>query len=356
MEYSVLKNKIISHIMNDTDVSIDNTVSVEAGNYPRDFGMDTWDWTQGVALFGLYQCRDENEQILPYLENWYNEHISDDILKNINTTCPVYTLSLLDKPEHSTFVEDWKNWVINDLTKTTYNVFQHTTSNNDGSAIQLNDGQVWADTVFMTVLFILEKAIRDNDLELLEIAKYQILMHVELLYNKNDKLFYHGYNFNDNSNFGEVYWLRGNGWMYYGLSFVLELLKGKEDAFYYYIEYIFKNACSSIIEYQNTSGLWNTIIDKVSYVEVSGSALVATAFLKGYKNGILDSKFYDSAVNCLNEICASVLDDGSIDNVSAGTSIGMNEEHYRNIIIKDMPYGKSITLLLINEYFNVEGE
>lgn len=356
MNYKEYKNKIINHIMHDTDVVIDSSVSVEAGNYPRDFGMDTWDWTQGVALFGLYQCRDENDAVIPYLEKWYKEHISSEILRNINTTCPVYTLSLLNLPEHNKFIEDWKNWVVNDLPKTKYGVLQHTTSNNDGTAVQLNEGQVWADTVFMTVLFILEKAIREKDNELLEFAKYQILMHVELLFSKQDELFYHGYNFNDESNFGEVYWLRGNGWMYYGLSFVLELLKDQQDAFYSYIEYVFRQACEAVLNYQNSTGLWNTIINKVSYVEVSGSALVATAFFKGYKNGLLNQNYYDSAVNCLNEICSSIHEDGSIDNVSAGTSIGMDDEHYRNIMIKDMPYGKSITLLLINEYLSLRGE
>ena len=60
--------------------------------------MENWDWFQGVALFGLYEYyRDSgDEAVLRYLTGWFDEHIAaGPPQKNINSMCPLLTLSYL---------------------------------------------------------------------------------------------------------------------------------------------------------------------------------------------------------------------------------------------------------------------
>lgn len=60
--------------------------------------MEDWDWYQGVALFGLYEYyRDSGDKaVLDYLIQWFDRHIENGPPeKNINSMCPLLTLSYL---------------------------------------------------------------------------------------------------------------------------------------------------------------------------------------------------------------------------------------------------------------------
>ena len=41
--------------------------------------------------------------------------------------------------------------------------------------------------------------------------------------------------------------------------------------------------------------------------------------------------------------------DGTVLNVSGGTGMGMNADHYKNILIAPMAYGQSLTILALAE-------
>lgn len=69
------------------------------GFFRRDFGIQEWDWPQGVGLYGLYQIM-ESQQREDYRESLY--HCFKDNMaqglpsKNINTTTPLLTLAYLN--------------------------------------------------------------------------------------------------------------------------------------------------------------------------------------------------------------------------------------------------------------------
>ena len=50
-------------------------------------------------------------------------------------------------------------------------------------------------------------------------------------------------------------------------------------------------------------------------------------------------------INYINE-------QGTVEGVSAGTIIGHNKEHYKNIIIKPMAYGQAMMLCALVQYLN----
>ena len=91
------------------------------------------------------------------------------------------------------------------------------------------------------------------------------------------------------------------------------------------------------------------LTDPTSYEEVSGSAAIAAGILKGIKLGILDSSFEACAEKAIEGICANVAEDGTVLNVSGGTGMGYDADHYKNIVIHPMAYGQSLTLIALCE-------
>ena len=112
----------------------------------------------------------------------------------------------------------------------------------------------------------------------------------------------------------------------------------------------YKAQAAALKELQSESGLWHTILDDPeSYEEVSGSAAIIAGILKGIRMGILDDSYRECAERGLRGILDNITEDGTVLNVSAGTGIGMNAEHYKNIMILPMAYGQSLTIMALAE-------
>lgn len=69
--------------------------------------------------------------------------------------------------------------------------------------------------------------------------------------------------------------------------------------------------------------------------------------LKGIKLGILDDSYLDCAWKAVRAILNNIDEDGTVLNVSSGTGMGTNKEHYKNILIAPMAYGQSLTILAL---------
>ena len=182
-------------------------------------------------------------------------------------------------------------------------------------------------------------------------AARQVLVHIKYLYEKTNGLFYHGRSFHLNSNFGGIFWCRGNSWFTLGIIDFIEMYeKDMEPALYTYFTDTFKAQVRALIELQAPSGLWHTVLDDTaSYEEVSGSSGIAAGILKGIKLGILDDSCLAAANHAITAICNNIADDGTVLNVSAGTGMGENAQHYKNIALMPMAYGQSLALIALCE-------
>ena len=81
------------------DYDSDKNISVEeattTGNIARDFGIEEWDWPQGIGLYGLcmLQAYYKDGRFNEFLQNWFRGNIDRGLpSKNINTTAPFLTL------------------------------------------------------------------------------------------------------------------------------------------------------------------------------------------------------------------------------------------------------------------------
>ena len=332
------------------------------GFYARDFGIREWDWPQGVGLYGLlkvmqHEKGEKREKYKKFLHSWFVDNIEQGLpSRNINTTTPLLTLAEFgefdDDGRFEKLCLDWADWLMYSLPRTKEGGFQHVTSaNGDRQGVRLNENELWIDTLFMTVLFLNKMGQKYQKEEWIDEGIHQVLLHIKYLYDKQRSLFYHGWSFYRNSNFGGVFWCRGNGWFTLGILDYIEMFKGTlNPGVKAIMTDTFKAQAHMLKSLQSESGLWHTVLtDKDRYEEVSGSAAIACGILKGIRMGILDDSYLLCAKKALRGILDNIAEDGTVLNVSGGTGMGMDPEHYKNILIAPMAYGQSLVILALAE-------
>lgn len=327
------------------------------GYFKRDFGIKEWDWPQGVGLYGLMKvmkCLGRKEY-KEFLHAWFKDNLAQGLgSRNINTTTPLLTLVDLNDYYHDEEFEnlclDWANWLMNCLPRTEERGFQHVTSaNGDRLGVRLNENEMWIDTLFMTVLFLNRMGQKYNRQDWIDESIHQVLIHIKYLYDKKTGLFYHGWTFNGRNNFGGIFWCRGNSWFTAGILEYVDMFGGTMNAgLKEFIIDTYKAQVKALKNLQSKSGLWHTVLDDpTSYEEVSGSAAIVAGILKGIQMGILSDEYLDCVYRGVNAIMDNVAEDGTVLNVSGGTGMGYDAEHYKNILIAPMAYGQSLTILAL---------
>lgn len=323
----------------------------------RDSGINIWDWPQGVGLYGLHQylAYQPSEEYREFLRGWYPQRIAEGLpLRNINTTAPMLTLVdfLEENPEYEQLATEWADWLIHDLPKTEEGGFQHVTSGGgDGKSLKLNDQQMWVDTLFMAVLFLARMGKKYGRKDWIEESIHQALMHIKYLCDPHAGLLYHGWTFKERDHFGGIFWCRGDSWFTLGILDLLDIL-GDEvtPAVKTYILDTYRAQVKALAALQAKSGLWHTILDDASsYEEASGTAAIAAGILHGIRTGVLEESYREVAEKAVCGLLDCIAEDGTVRKVSAGTAMGMNAEHYKNILIAPMAYGQSLTIFALVE-------
>ncbi|AFC27918.1 hypothetical protein PM3016_979 [Paenibacillus mucilaginosus 3016] len=323
------------------------------GYFPRDFGMDEWDWPQGIGLYGLNKLTNQEgfDGYRDFFVKWTKEQMERGLpLKNVNTTAPL--LTLMDLPEVEALAQEWMQWVINECPRTKENGIQHVTSGNTSKyELNLHDQEIWIDTLFMVVLFTAKMGkTYDNPVWMNE-AAYQFELHIQRIFNPDNSLFFHGYDFNHGNNFSEAHWCRGNSWFTLAAPELFEIMQDSIPAQTRdLILRTYKAQVDKLVELQHENGLWHTLLDdRDSYTEVSGSAAITAGILKGIRLGLLDSGYLAPCRKAIAAVLKNISEDGTVSNVSAGTPICARKEDYKNIVFAPTAYGQALVIVLLAE-------
>lgn len=357
---------VLGRLMNLEDQEFGDDVDPWKGNAKRDFGIKTWDWPQGVGLFGMEMLQEYygDTRYDRFFEEWVKNNKEEGLPSaNINTTAPYHMLLSLakrtGKEEYKQMCLERAAWLIDGLPKTKEGGFQHVTTDIfDKNGVILNEEQLWVDTLFMSVLFLAQAGMEYAESAWIDESIYQILLHIRYLYDKQSGLFYHGWSFARNDNFGGIFWARGNSWFSYGVLQLLNTLGDQiAEPVRRYIINAFTAQIKALTKLQAESGLWHTILtDEESYEEVSGTAMFAAAIYRGVRTGILDKSYIKTAQKALQGILENIDHNGDIGNVSGGTAMGLDAEHYKNIIIAQLPYGQAMVMLALIEAIKYESQ
>lgn len=310
-----------------------------------------WEWTQGVGLFGMWRMFEKTEQsrYLDVLIQYYERQLTIGLpAKNVNTTAPMLTLAFVyehtKNEKYGKLCTEWAEWLMSGLPKTKEGGFQHMTSDT------LNDQELWDDTLFMSALFLAKCGMIFGKQEWVEEAKYQFLLHIKYLADRETGLWFHGWTFHGNHNFAKALWGRGNSWATAAIPELLEIVEC-EPSIKRFLTEALHNQVEALKKYQDPSGMWHTLVDdSTSYVEASATSGFAYGILKAVHGGLIDVEYEACALKALKPILSCISDDGIVNQVSYGTAMGReSKQFYKEIEIKSMPYGQAMAILFLLE-------
>ena len=180
----------------------------------------------------------------------------------------------------------------------------------------------WLDDMFM-ITAVQSQAFRvTGDRKYINRAAKEMVLYLEKM-QKPSGLFDHGPG-------APFAWSRANGWMAVGMAELLRMLpedsKYRDEIMDGYLKMM-----STLLEYQNTTGMWRQVIDDPSmWDETSGTAMFTYAMIVGVKNGWLKDRAYLEAVRKgWMALCGTVDSEGLVSGVCEGTMLGSSSEYYR---------------------------
>ncbi len=143
-----------------------------------------------------------------------------------------------------------------------------------------------------------------NRPDYVEEAKYQFLVHVQYLMDRETGAWFHGWTFEGNHNFARARWARGNSWLTIVIPEFLELLElPPHDPIRRFLIQVLESQVEALAKWQSETGLWHTLLDdSSSYLEASATAGFAYGMLKAVRMRYLDASYYDVAEKAVKSI------------------------------------------------------
>jgi unsaturated rhamnogalacturonyl hydrolase len=309
-----------------------------------------WEWPQGVGNYGmlkLFLATGETRWLV-LLEDWFSKRIAEGLPpKNVNTMAPLLTLihlhEITGRKDWLALCLEWAEWVMREMPRTPDGGLQHIT------IASANEGELWVDTLFMTVLFLAKVGKLTGRQDYVEETVHQFLVHVKYLVDTTTGLFFHGWTFKGRHNFARAHWGRGNCWFTAGVLDFIEIV-GLEGGVKAFLLDTFRDQVEALLPLQDEGGMWHTLVDDpASYVESSATAGFGYGILKGVRLGFLPPSCRENGLRACEAVLSRVDETGSVTQVSYGTPMGQNLDFYRNIAVCPTAYGQSLTVLMLGE-------
>lgn len=205
---------------------------------------------------------------------------------------------------------------------------------------------VWADDLFMSIVFLLRMAEVNNDPKLYDEIAFQIIRFNEYLTDDETQLYKHGW-YNQIQKLSAVSWSRANGWIIWATSeALLRLPSSHKD--YRKIKELFVKHLKVILSYQSEEGLWHQVLTRSdSYLETSGSAMFAIGLSRAIRKNWLSFSYSSQLLNAWNAIVERINRDGTVNGICCGTDMNEDVNYYmRQKTIKSDPRGMGAVLTL----------
>jgi len=242
-----------------------------------------------------------------------------------------------------------------DLNRTQFGGMQHVTY------AGYNDQELWDDTLMMTVLPLAKIGKLLGRPEYIEEAKRQFMTHIQFLFDPETGLWFHGWKFEERKegmlghNFARARWARGNSWVTIAIPEFIELLElPRGDALRTQLVNVLEAQCRALRRLQGSDGAWRTLLDvpesEGSYPEASATAGFAYGILKAVRKRYIGKEYEAMAVRALRAVVGKISPEGELTDVSFGTGVGEDLQHYKDIPRTSMPYGQAMAIMALGEF------
>ena len=347
--------RLIDNLVNLHDETGEFLLRLEDGRVVDTKGWNDWEWTHGIALFGLWRYYEQTGDAHAHavMVKWFADRFAAGTpVKNVNTMSPLLALAHLyektNDPSYRPYLESWAEWLMAEdgLPRTEEGGFQHITYDT------VNWQQLWDDTLMMSVLPLAKIGLLLGRPHYVEEAKRQFLVHIKYLADRRTGLWYHGWTFDGRHNFAGALWARGNCWVTIAIPEIIEMLDlPPGDAFRVFLVDTLAAQVRTLAEHQDESGLWHTLIlDPSSYLEASATAGFGYGILKAVRKGYLPRGYEAAGIKAVEAVLANIDDAGELRQVSFGTAMGHTMQFYKDVPLTSMPYGQSLAIVALTEF------
>lgn len=190
---------------------------------------------------------------------------------------------------------------------------------------------MWADDLYMSVPFLSRYYKFTGDIKYADDAARQFFGFKEKLYMPEQKIMSHVYDFKYDTKTG-VPWGRGNGWVVFSMTELLEVLPEDHPKRNDLIEFL-NTLCEGYLALQDEDGMWHQVLnDWESYPETSCTSMFIYAFSRGVRFGWLKNpeKYVKAAYKAWTAISKTSVDcAGNVYGVCRGSEFSFIPDYYK---------------------------
>ncbi|MEQ2876887.1 glycoside hydrolase family 88/105 protein [Enterococcus asini] len=320
---------------------------LEAGHF---FGKTAW---EEYAFASLKQIIDHDEY-----GKWDKEHYHYAL---INTQ--FYWLDELDDcGSFGNFMLESLNYQsdprIAAIAKRIADFMENKVIRQSDGAFYRKDDTMWVDDLYMSTPFLTRYWKLTGDERCLDDAAQQFLLFKKRSFMEKENLMSHIFDTKFNKA-NRIPWSRGNGWVLFSLSELLNELPENHEKREALVEF-FNQMVAGILNYQDQDGLWHQVIDdETTYPESSCTAMFICAMSRGIRNGYLSDNQKEEAIAAVKHAWQGLITycldkDGNLYGVCRGSGHSFSRPYYHGLgwLLND-PHGIGIVALAGVEYEKV---
>ena len=190
---------------------------------------------------------------------------------------------------------------------------------------------MWADDLYMSVPFLVRYSQFTGEQKYLDDAANQFFGFKKRLFMPEEKIMSHVYDFKYDSK-TNVPWGRGNGWVVFSMTELLEVLPEDHPKRNDLIEFL-NTLCEGYLALQDDEGMWHQVLnDHESYPETSCTSMFIYAFSRGIRFGWLKSpeKYVKAIYKAWKGISKTSVDsNGNVYGVCRGSEFSFIADYYK---------------------------
>lgn len=216
-------------------------------------------------------------------------------------------------------------------------IFNHQARLEDGTFFRkemmhhFHNQTMWADDLYMSVPFLVRYYQFTGDRKYIDDAANQFFGFKKRLFMPEENIMSHVYDFKYDTK-TNVPWGRGNGWVVFSMTELLEALPEDHPKKNDLIEFL-NTLCEGYLALQDDEGMWHQVLnDHDSYPETSCTSMFIYAFSRGIRFGWLKNpeKYVKSIYKAWKAISKTSVDSkGNVYGVCRGSEFSFIPDYYK---------------------------